>query len=86
MAFVIFTCRKVSGTMRSRVTRVKTIMLRPKLLKQTQYRNTRLLIIGLLMIRSQRSPISSTSPPLPARCRITRSVGICDYRVSKIAS
>ena len=65
MAFVIFTCRRVSGTMSMRVAMVKTMMLRPKLLKQTQYRNTRLLIIGLLMTRSQMSPISSKSPPLP---------------------
>ena len=65
IALVIFTCRRVSGTMSSRVKKVKTMMLRPRLLKQTQYRNTRLLIIGLLMIRSQRSPISSTIPPLP---------------------
>ena len=65
MALVIFICRRVSGTMRRRVAIVKTMMLRPKLLKKTQYRNTRLLIIGLLMIRSQRSPISSKSPPLP---------------------
>ena len=36
MALVIFTCRRVSGTMRSRVAMVKTMMLRPKLLKQAQ--------------------------------------------------
>lgn len=65
MALVIFTWRMVSGTISSLVTSVKTMMLRPKLLKQTQYRNTRLLIIGLLMTRSQMSPISSKSPPLP---------------------
>lgn len=64
MALVIFSCRRVSGTMSRRVAIVKTMMLRPKLLKKTQYRNTRLLIIGLLMTRSQISPISSKSPPL----------------------
>ena len=36
MALVIFNCRKVSGTMRRRVKMVKTMMLRPKLLKKTQ--------------------------------------------------
>ena len=76
MALVIFTCRRVSGTMRRRVAMVKTMMLRPKLLKQAQYRNTRLLIIGLLMIRSQSSPISSTSPPLPIYVRAKAPAGI----------
>ena len=80
MAFVIFICRRVSGTMRRRVAMVKTMMLRPKLLKKTQYRNTRLLIIGLLMIRSQRSPISSKIPPLPVYFHTVRPAWISTCR------
>ena len=63
IAFVILTCRIVRGIIKSRVAKVKTMMLNPRLLKQTQYNSTRLFIIGLLMMRSQRSPMSSTSPP-----------------------
>ena len=63
MAFVNRTCRMVSGTISARVTIVKTTMARPKLLKNTQYNSTRLLIIGLLITWFQISPISSKCPP-----------------------
>ena len=60
MAFICRLCFTVRGTRAARTTTVKTMIARPKLLKNVPYNSTRLLIIGPMMTAFQMSPISAT--------------------------
>ena len=55
-------CRTCSGIINTRMSTVKTMMLRPKLSKRTSYNSVRLLIMGRMKTSSQRMPRNSKRP------------------------